>query len=395
MGNKRRPSTLALASIVLSTVLSLIVLACAIEVWVRFSWNPLKGTPGFFISSPTRIEQLAANYSGYFTGVPVRINNLGFRDQREYKLDKNPATFRILFLGDSVTFGHGSLYESTYPRLFESKLKAWQPDIDWQIWNLGVPGYNTSQELAYLQAVGALYQPDLVIIGFKENDVIGNWHIESATVFQIYVSQVKNFLKTHFYSFHFYKKVYLQFYSAVLASDVHRQLLRNLAREESLLSRVDQIQNLDEQRVGHVERLVVQDIKECECQDNYAIALIKEGQNSQAWYDAVRSFQQLQKRGIYQIVFFINIAPDTCDSVDLFCHGPHKHLNDWLIEVLSDETSVISSYDAFYSYRPSQMPLAGGHSLGNSNNIKADTLFQYLKSQGFFERLGKRKIELK
>ena len=31
--------------------------------------------------------------------------------------------------------------------IVEQKLKAWRPDVDWQVWNLAVPGYNTSQEL--------------------------------------------------------------------------------------------------------------------------------------------------------------------------------------------------------------------------------------------------------
>ena len=88
------------------------------------------------------------SYDGWFAGVPVRINNLGFRDPREYPLEKPPGTFRILVLGDSVTFGHGSLYETTYPYLLEQRLKQWRPSVNWQVWNLGVPGYNTRQELA-------------------------------------------------------------------------------------------------------------------------------------------------------------------------------------------------------------------------------------------------------
>ena len=77
-------------------------------------------------------------------------------------------------LGDSVTFGHGSVYETTYPRLLEERLRRWRPDVDWQVWNAAVPGYNTSQELAHLLEVGGRFQPDLVIVGFFENDLIGN-----------------------------------------------------------------------------------------------------------------------------------------------------------------------------------------------------------------------------
>ena len=62
-----------------------------------------------------RGQRLAPNYDGWFAGVPVHINGLGFRDARDYALEKGPNTFRILVLGDSVTFGHGSVDEHTYP----------------------------------------------------------------------------------------------------------------------------------------------------------------------------------------------------------------------------------------------------------------------------------------
>jgi hypothetical protein len=53
-------------------------------------------------------------------------------------------------------------------------LEAWRPDIDWQVWNAAVPGYNTSQELAYLLEVGDRFQPDLVVVGFFDNDLSDN-----------------------------------------------------------------------------------------------------------------------------------------------------------------------------------------------------------------------------
>ena len=43
-------------------------------------------------------------------------------------------------------------------------------------------------------------------------------------------------------------------------------------------------------------------------------------------------------------------------------------------------TPVASSTRAFLHYRPSQMPGADGHSLGNANRVKADVLFEYLMS---------------
>ena len=121
-----------------------------------------------------RGQRLAANYDGWFAGVPVHVNSLELRDPREYDLKKRPNTFRILALGDSVTFGHGSVYEHTYPFLVENRLKSWRPDVDWQVWNAAVPGYNTTQELAQLREVGDRFHPDLVIVGFFWNDLADN-----------------------------------------------------------------------------------------------------------------------------------------------------------------------------------------------------------------------------
>src|SRR5204863_4926128 len=157
-----------------ATVLALVAGAAGVELWTRLTWQPLKGVPGFFLSDPVRIQRLAPGYVGWFAGVPVRINRLELRDDREYSLAKNANTFRILVLGDSVTFGHGSVYEHTYPYLMEQRLKAWRPDTDWQVWNAAVPGYNTSQELAHLLEVGDRFQPDLVVVGFFDNDLSDN-----------------------------------------------------------------------------------------------------------------------------------------------------------------------------------------------------------------------------
>jgi hypothetical protein len=40
--------------------------------------------------------------------------------------------------------------------------------------------------------------------------------------------------------------------------------------------------------------------------------------------------------------------------------------------------TVVSAFDAFMRTKPSQMPGAGGHSLGNANALKAEVLFEFL-----------------
>jgi hypothetical protein len=64
-------------------------------------------------------------------------------------------------------------------------LRKWRSQTDWQTWNAAVPGYNTSHELAQLREVGPIFKPDLVIVGFFENDLSATfrWHRPRAVRF--------------------------------------------------------------------------------------------------------------------------------------------------------------------------------------------------------------------
>src|SRR2546426_7316948 len=59
--------------------------------------------------------------ASHFSGVDVRINSLGFRD-REVVLPKPAEVFRILAVGDSVTFGFGVDLAETYVKQLEGRL---------------------------------------------------------------------------------------------------------------------------------------------------------------------------------------------------------------------------------------------------------------------------------
>ena len=54
-------------------------------------------------------------------GVDVSINSKGLRD-REIAVQRRPGVFRILMLGDSLTFGWGVPQDSTIPKLLEKRL---------------------------------------------------------------------------------------------------------------------------------------------------------------------------------------------------------------------------------------------------------------------------------
>src|SRR5262245_61058963 len=243
------------------------MLAAGVEVWVRASWDPKKGVPGFFLSDPVRGQRLAANYSGWFAGVPAHINSLELRDTREYALAKSPRTFRILVLGDSVTFGHGSVYEHTYPYLTEQRLKAWRPDIDWQVWNAAVPGYNTSQELAHLLQVGDRFKPDLGVVGFFDNDLSDNHPLPQPGRIRVAATRLLSFARRHLYSLELYKQVYLTAVWRLSRSDEYRRRVEHLETEEGLLATASDLSGRAEQQLTSFERLTDEQVRRNVCRD--------------------------------------------------------------------------------------------------------------------------------
>jgi len=366
-----------------AAALTILVLAAAVEIWTRAHWDARRGTPGFFISHPVRIQQLAPGYTGWFAGVPVTINQLGFRDFREYDLKKSARTVRILVLGDSVTFGHGSIFEHSYPFLLEQRLKAWRPDVDWQVWNLGVPGYNTSQELAQLLEVGPRFDPDLVVVGFYENDIVDNFTVHGSTTWGRMRSAVLSLLYRHAYSIEFYKRIYLQLAWKLSQQNSYRLRLAHVAEEERLTAVPGEMSDLPAQKLTAYDHLSDAQIG-LDCSDTPSLPpdileSMRREPHWPEWLAAVRQFQDLNSRRVYSVAFFANVAPRVCGQHDMFIDGGSAALNTFYMDILAAGTPAVSVYDAFRHVRPSQMPDAGGHSLGNANAIKADVLFAYLR----------------
>ena len=381
-GGWRKLLTISLPAAVVSAV----VVLCGIELWVRAAWDPRKGLPGFFLSDPSRGQRLAAGYDGWFAGVPVHINSLELRDPREYDLAKRPNTFRILVLGDSVTFGHGSVYEHTYPYLMEQRLKAWRPDVDWQVWNAAVPGYNTSQELAQLLEVGDRFRPDLVVVGFFVNDLVDNYAVRPPGWWRTFAMGALSVARRHLYSFELYKKVYLTLVWRMSRSDEYRLRLEHVATEEELLMSASDASALPQQRLAPFERLTDEQVRNVNCvygmKPNPAIIqTMQHASGYPAWVEAVRGFQRLSREGRYRVVFFANHVPPPCADGDVFYDGGTRAIDRFYARMLGDGTPAVSSYDRFLHVRPSQMPEANGHAIGNSNVVKADVLFEFLRDR--------------
>ena len=107
-------------------------------------------------------------------GIPVDINSHGLRGP-ETIYEKPPATYRILNLGDSVVMGWGVREENTYGQQLEARLnEQGTGDLRYEVINAGVPGWNLENALAYLQAEGLRYEPDIILLDLTTaNDING------------------------------------------------------------------------------------------------------------------------------------------------------------------------------------------------------------------------------
>jgi hypothetical protein len=91
----------------------------------------------------------------------VRTNSVGMRSDREFTQERIPGTGRILFVGDSYTFGDGVTNEQAFPTVLQEE------DLgSWEVLNLGVSGYGPDQALLMYEVRGIKYHPDVVVYGF-------------------------------------------------------------------------------------------------------------------------------------------------------------------------------------------------------------------------------------
>jgi lysophospholipase L1-like esterase len=136
-----------------------------------------------FEGDPLLLWRLKPNLDHvYWDFTVVSTNAQSFR--ADYPIGAKPAgTFRIVCLGDSVTFGYRvppvwpdkpNDYDrewQPYPVLLEKELRKANPNRSIEVFPMAVPGYTSHQGLAWLKRDIDYLQPDVVIASFGWNDV--------------------------------------------------------------------------------------------------------------------------------------------------------------------------------------------------------------------------------
>ena len=113
-------------------------------------WAPKQNSKGTYLGSRS---------------VTINHNSHGFRDPEPAFEKAN----RVMFLGDSFVWG----YDVEEGERFSDQLRS--SLIDWDVYNLGVSGYGSDQELILLNEQFDTYEPDLVFLVYcTSNDRLDN-----------------------------------------------------------------------------------------------------------------------------------------------------------------------------------------------------------------------------
>ena len=105
----------------------------------------------------------------YTWGHLVKNNRYGFRE-RNFDSPKPAGIYRIMVLGDSLTWGAGLAPEERYTAIAEHLLNETFNDRKFEILNFGISGGPTISERDILQKYKDIVDPDLIVVGFCLND---------------------------------------------------------------------------------------------------------------------------------------------------------------------------------------------------------------------------------
>ena len=134
---------------------------------------------GLYVETPTG-RRLRASTVARIHGhrlnardIEIRTNSLGFRNR---ELGPKETT-RVLFLGDSITFGDYVDENETFVRRIEALSRDTATPMETV--NAGVGAIGLEDELALLLETGLSAEPDVVVLGFYLNDAAASRRVES------------------------------------------------------------------------------------------------------------------------------------------------------------------------------------------------------------------------
>jgi len=164
-----RQKLLAAVLTVLSVVVALAVMEVATRIMAK-SGQQIAQIPDEWARKSTVVPGATVAY--YWHGALHVEDKNHFR--RATPIVADEAAFRILVIGDSLTYGTGVADEETYASVIGAELSKRGYRI--QVTNLGVQGAQSEDILHILENNIDVARPHLVIYGICLNDFLPSWH---------------------------------------------------------------------------------------------------------------------------------------------------------------------------------------------------------------------------
>jgi len=173
--NRSKLRTTVFIAVTLAAISLLGLLAAEL---VCRQWIPPSPPPGreqnVFLCQPAThpdmVFMLKPNQQFVTFGLRSQTNELGFRD--DPISEKTESLFRILCVGDSITFGTGVANEETFPNVLEDLLRnRIKEGTEVDVINGAVSAYNARNISGLLSLYLESLHPDLVVYTFVENDL--------------------------------------------------------------------------------------------------------------------------------------------------------------------------------------------------------------------------------
>ena len=154
-----------------------ILLLASLDRLVGVAFEPFPENTGLFVAHPTRGWTCRPGWTGRDERAAIRINSQGFRGP-ELPPHKADDERRILFLGDSVTFGSQIAEKACFVTRVQELAAQRNKGQRITTINAAVAAYSPWQELDLFVNEGLACEPDYVVHVFCLNDVLEKYQLE-------------------------------------------------------------------------------------------------------------------------------------------------------------------------------------------------------------------------
>lgn len=133
----------------------------------------------------TQTQSVNAQAYGSTTTWSMENNSQGFRGREREGDSAGDDVYRILCIGDSVTFGSSVDQDDSYPAQLVGVMRGLKPEMTFEVINAGVPGWSWIQSVRFLELRGLALEPDLVIMAQGISDQLVATRVTDAELMQL------------------------------------------------------------------------------------------------------------------------------------------------------------------------------------------------------------------